>query len=101
MTKTEMIQHVAESAGQSKAEAERYLDAVLAAVSSALERGERLDLRGFGTFRVRETKARQGRNPRTGEVVTIAAKKVAVFKPSKDLADKVNRSVATVAAEEG
>src|SRR5262245_57852212 len=89
MTKTELIQKVTEATGQNKAEAERNVDAVISAISSALERGERLDLRGFGTFRVRETKARQGRNPATGEVIAIAAKRVPVFKPSKDLSERV------------
>ena len=94
MTKTQLIEQLVQTTGQSKADSERQLDAVLSTVTKALSEGERLDLRGFGVFQVRETKARQGRNPKTGEALTIAAKKVAVFKPSKELASRVGGSTA-------
>jgi nucleoid DNA-binding protein len=66
------------------------LNALIAAVGEALDRGEKVDLRGFGSFQVSRKKERQGRNPRTGETITILAKKVVAFKPSKELADRVN-----------
>lgn len=90
MTKTQLIEELTQTTGLSKADCDRNLDAVLTAISQAIEKGERLDLRGFGTFRLRQTKARLGRNPRTGETVSIAAKKVPVFKPSKELAERLN-----------
>jgi nucleoid DNA-binding protein len=68
-----------------KKEAEQVLDAVLDSIGEALSRGESIDLRGFGSFRISEKKERQGRNPRTGETLTIAARRAAVFKPSREL----------------
>ena len=65
-------------------------DAVLASITEALVKGEKVDLRGFGSFQVSGKKERQGRNPRTGEAMTIAARNVAVFKPSKELFGRLN-----------
>ncbi len=65
---------------------------MLASIAEALSKGEKVDLRGFGSFQVSEKGERQGRNPRTGEAMTIAARKAAVFKPSKELAERVNRA---------
>ena len=64
-------------------------------MSQALEKGERLDLRGFGTFRLRQTKARLGRNPRTGESVNIVVKKFPFLKPGKEFAERLNPVAAT------
>ena len=63
---------------------------VLASITEALAKGEKVDLRGFGSFQVSGKKERQGRNPRTGETMTIAARNVAVFKPSKELSGRLN-----------
>lgn len=90
MTKAQFIDSLSQSLGQSKQDSERVLDSVVGTLRDALVRGEKLDLRGFGIFKVRESKARQARNPRTGEVLTIAAKKVAVFKAGKELAASLN-----------
>ena len=54
-----------------------------------MQSGERVDLRGFGSFIVKDKKARQGRNPKTGETIQIAARKAATFKPSKELSDRL------------
>ncbi len=94
MTKTNLIDQIAESAGRSKPEAEQIVEALLSRIAEALGNGEKVDLRGFGSFQVSTKKERQGRNPRTGESLTIAAKKVAVFKPGKELAERVNGTVA-------
>ena len=67
------------------------VDTVLASITEALVKGEKVDLRGFGSFQVSGKKERQGRNPRTGEAMTIAARNVAVFKPSKELSARLNR----------
>lgn len=69
---------------------EALLDALFAEISAALERGERVELRGFGAFSVRRRKARSGRNPRTGEIVPVDPKSVPFFKPGKDLRERVN-----------
>jgi nucleoid DNA-binding protein len=90
MTKAQLIEALSQRLGQSKQESERVLDAVLDTAKAALQQGEKIDLRGFGTFKLRETKARQARNPRTGETVAVPAKKVAAFKPSKELAALLN-----------
>ena len=91
MTKTELATAVAEKMNSSKAEALKAIDAVFGAVGDALEDGEKLQVVGFGVFEVKERAARQGRNPRTGETVTIPASKVPVFKAGKPLKDKVNK----------
>ena len=90
MNKNTLIDHVAEATQRSKKEAEQILDAALATISDALGKGEKVDLRGFGSFQVSAKKERQGRNPQTGQRMTIAARKVAVFKASKELSEHVN-----------
>ncbi len=90
MTKANLIDHVAEATKGTKKEMEQVIDAVLASITAALVKGEKVDLRGLGSFQVNGKKERQGRNPRTGETITIAARKVAVFKPSKELSGRLN-----------
>jgi nucleoid DNA-binding protein len=90
MTKSQFVDALALTMGQTKQESERSLEAVLETLTAALKRGERIDMRGFGVFKVREAKARQARNPRTGEMVAVAAKKVATFKPGKEFAASLN-----------
>ena len=90
MTKNELINHIADEADISKAAAGRALNATLDAVGQSLREGESVALIGFGTFLVRERSARSGRNPRTGEAMTIAASKVPAFKAAKALRDSLN-----------
>jgi len=90
VTKTQLIDAVSASAGHTKKDTETVIEALIAEVSGALAKGEKVDLRGFGNFVAREKKARQGRNPKTGETIEIAARKAVAFKPSKELASKVN-----------
>lgn len=90
MTKTQLIDAVANTSGHTKKDLEAVLDAILEQVGDTLAKGEKVDLRGFGNFVAREKKARQGRNPKTGETIEIAARKAVAFKPSKELAGKVN-----------
>ena len=87
MNKTELVEKIAESAGISKGNAKKALDATVAAIKDALVAGEKVSLIGFGTFSVNERPAREGINPATKEKITIAAKKVAKFKPGAELAD--------------
>ncbi len=89
MTKAELVAKVAAEAGVTKAAAERCVNAFVSALTGALEKGERVALPGLGVFNVKERKARKGRNPRTGEEITIPARKVVVFHPAKALKEKV------------
>jgi len=90
MNKNDLVQAVADEANLSKADAARAVDAVLSSVGKALKQGDTVALVGFGTFQVKERAARTGRNPRTGEEITIAASKNPVFKAGKALKDAVN-----------
>ena len=91
MTKKEFAALFAEKANfESKAEAERKLDVVLNLFEEVLVNGGEINFIGWGKFEVKDTPARTGRNPRTGEEVAIAAKKVVKFKAGKSLADKVD-----------
>src|SRR6476646_2663267 len=89
MTKQQLIEKVAAKTQLSKSQVEMTLDSVLEQIVEALQTNERVDLRGFGSFAVKDRKERQGRNPRTGETITIAAKRDAAFKPGKELTEKL------------
>ena len=89
MTKQQLIEKVAAKTELGKAEVAVAVDSVLDLIAEALRSNERVDLRGFGSFVVKERKERQGRNPRTGETITIAAKRDASFKPGKELTEKL------------
>ena len=90
MNKAEFIEAVADGAELSKADAGRAVDAMVAAITKALKKGDTVTLVGFGTFSVRKRGARTGRNPRTGEEIKIAAANVPKFSPGKGLKDAVN-----------
>jgi nucleoid DNA-binding protein len=100
MTKSQLIDSVATATGQSKAEMERTLEAILETTVQALTAGERIDFRGFGVFTPKETKARTGRNPRTGEAVTIAASRKVTFRPGKELKDRLTAPTQDAGAED-
>lgn len=87
MNKSELIETIAQEAGISKAAAQKALDATTNAVTNALKKGDTVTLVGFGTFYVGERAERQGRNPRTGEPLTIAAAKTPKFRAGKALKD--------------
>ncbi len=89
MTKVELINQVAEKAGLSKKDAEKAVSAVVASISDALVNGEKVQLVGFGTFEVRDRKAKEGINPLTKAKITVPAKKVPAFKAGKSLKDAV------------
>ena len=91
MNKTELIAAVAEKAEISKKDAEKAVKAFTDAVAEELAKGGKVQLVGFGNFEVRERPAREGRNPRTGETMTIAASKTPKFKPGKALKDEINK----------
>ena len=89
MTKAELITLVAEKAGTTKKDADVALAAVLESISETLAKGEKVQLVGFGTFEVRDRKAREGVNPQSGAKIKIPAAKVPAFKAGKALKDKV------------
>ncbi|HOO25153.1 MAG TPA: HU family DNA-binding protein [Clostridiales bacterium] len=89
MNKADLIKNVEES-GLSKKDATTAVKVVFDAIGDALAKGDKVQLIGFGTFEVRERAAKQGRNPKTGEVIEIAATKAPAFKAGKDLKVKVN-----------
>ena len=91
MKKTELIAAVAEKAEISKQESEKAVKAFTDAVAEELAKGGKVQLVGFGNFEVSERPAREGRNPRTGETMTIAASKTPKFKPGKALKDEINK----------
>ena len=89
MTKPELIESVATATGQTKAEIERTLEAILDRASNALAAGDKVELRGFGIFEAKATKARTGRNPATGATIEIPAGRKASFRPSKELKNRL------------
>ncbi len=91
MNKTELVEAIAASAELPKTAAARALDAMIGAITEELGKGEQVTIVGFGTFLVRSREARPGRNPRTGEEITIPAQKVPAFKPGKNIKDAVNK----------
>ena len=90
MTKPQLIESVSAATGQIKTEIERTLEAILDRISSALAAGDRVELKNFGIFEAKQTKARTGRNPATGASMEIPASQKATFRPSKELKERLN-----------
>jgi integration host factor subunit beta len=97
MTKADLIDEVSKVTELSRKDSEVIVETLFDSIIKALKTGDKLEVRGFGSFRIRERKARQGRNPKTGEKVNVPEKKVPYFKPSKELKDLIN-SPATAAS---
>jgi DNA-binding protein HU-beta len=89
LNKQNLVEAIAKEVEMTKVDAEKALKATLGAITKELKKGGSVTLIGFGTFSVMKRKARKGKNPRTGEVIKIAAKKVPKFKPGKDLRETV------------
>lgn len=98
MTKAELVEDVARAAELTKKDAERLVEIVFESIVDTLNQGEKIELRGFGSFRVRERGARRGRNPKTGDPVDIPAKRVPYFKPGKELKELINEGAPDGAA---
>ncbi len=96
MTKAELVEQVAEQIDLTKKETERIVNIVFGCVVDALRQSDKVELRGFGSFRVRHREPRNGRNPKTGTTVQIPAKKVPFFKAGKDLRELVNVALETL-----
>jgi integration host factor subunit beta len=91
MTKSELIDAVARKSGITKSRAEQVVNCVFEAMTRALEKGEGIEIRGFGSFTVRSYKPYNGRNPRTGKSVPVPEKRLPFFKVGKELKELVNR----------
>ena len=90
MTKADLVAEIAQAAGLSKSDAEAVVNTVLGSIVEALQRGDKVELRGFGSFRLRIRRPRIGRNPKTGEKVQVPGKAVPYFKPGKELKEMLN-----------
>ena len=91
MNKADLVDRIAEACSISKAQATTAIDTTVDSITSALRKGERVALIGFGTFCVSQRKARNGRNPQTGATIKIAARRVAKFTPGNELKKVVNK----------
>ena len=92
MTKAELVDEVGREAALTRKHSEVIVDAVFSSIIDALHKGEKIELRGFGSFRIRRRDSRTGRNPKTGAGVLVPAKKVPHFKAGKELRELINRS---------
>ena len=93
MTKANIIEQVSDATGLTKVETEAVLDGVIFYIIDSLKRGERVDMRGFGSFLIKERKARDARNPSTNEIVKLNHRYIPSFKVSKLLKESVNNSI--------
>ena len=92
VTKADLVERVAEKTGLTRTDVAVVVDSFLDTVKKSLEAGHGIEIRGFGTFKVKQRKARTARNPRTGDPVQLPPRKVAVFKVSKELKDRISRN---------
>jgi integration host factor subunit beta len=92
MTKADLIEEVSRLAELTRKDSEVIVDTIFDSVVRSLRVGDKIEIRGFGSFRTRQRKPRVGRNPKTGDRVEVPAKKIPFFKPSKELKDLVNNS---------
>lgn len=91
MTKADIVARIAQTTGMTKADTADVLDSLLETISAALGRGEKIEMRGFGIFKVERRKSRVARNPKTGQEIRIPSRAVPVFKPSDHLKDRVQK----------
>ena len=94
MTKADLIEEVARVVEVTRKDSEVIVDAIFESVVRALRNGDKIEIRGFGSFRTRQRQPRIGRNPKTGARVDVPSKRIPYFKPSKELKDVVNSSAA-------
>ena len=101
MTKAELVEEVSRVSDLTKKHSEVIVDTVFKSIIDALHRGEKIELRGFGSFRLRRREPRKGRNPKTGDKVDVPPKKVPYFKPGKELKELINREAGRAAVASG
>ena len=97
LTKAALVEQVAHVAGLTKKRADIIVDTVFGNITETLQQGEKVELRGFGSFRLRRREPRRGRNPRTGDRVDVPPRRVPYFKPGKELKELINREPAQAA----
>src|SRR5262249_60317105 len=95
MTRADLVDELAKAANLTKQDSEAVVDTVLAAITDALARGDKVEIRGFGSFKIRQRRSRVGRNPKTGASVSVPGKKVPFFKVGKGLRELVNTGQST------
>ena len=100
MTKAELVDEVARVVQLTKKQAETIVNIVFDSIVDSLRAGQKIELRGFGSFRLRSRKSRTGRNPKTGEKVEVPSKKIPYFKPGKELKELINKARAEAEAAE-
>src|SRR2546430_11858394 len=100
MTKAELVDEVARVVSLTKKQAETIVNIVFDSIVDSLRSGQKIELRGFGSFRLRSRKSRTGRNPKTGEKVDVPSKKIPYFKPGKELKELINKALEASAATE-
>ncbi len=93
MTKAELVDEVARVVQLTKKQAETIVNIVFDSIVESLRSGQKIELRGFGSFRLRNRKSRTGRNPKTGEKVEVPSKKIPYFKPGKELKELINKAI--------
>ena len=98
MTKAELVDEVARVVQLTKKQAETIVNIVFDSIVDSLRAGQKIELRGFGSFRLRSRKSRTGRNPKTGEKVEVPSKKIPYFKPGKELKELINKTMADAEA---
>jgi integration host factor subunit beta len=98
LTKADLIEEVLRLTELPRKESETIVETIFDSIIAALQKGEKIEIRGFGSFRTRNRRGRIGRNPKTGTKVEVPAKKIPFFKPSKELKDFVNNAGAQVSA---
>jgi integration host factor subunit beta len=101
MTKAELVDEVARVVQLTKKQAETIVNIVFDSIVDSLRAGQKIELRGFGSFRLRNRKSRTGRNPKTGEKVEVPSKKIPYFKPGKELKELINQALAESGVAEG
>ena len=101
MTKAELVEEVSRVSDLTKKHSEVVVETVFRSIVEALRRGEKIELRGFGSFRLRQRESRKGRNPKTGDRVDVPPKRVPYFKPGKELKDLINQEAAVQAPAPG
>jgi integration host factor subunit beta len=98
MTKAELIEEVSKVVEMTRKDSEEIVETIFDSIVGSLHKGEKIEIRGFGSFRTRQRQPRVGRNPKTGTRVEVPSKRIPYFKPSKELRDLVNTSNQTSAA---
>lgn len=91
MNRSELSKEIAKKLGVSQKEALKYIDLITGSITGAMEKGERVEIRGFGSFIVKKYEKRDGVNPKNGKKIVIPAKKLPSFKAGKDLKEKINK----------